>query len=62
MKFISHDRKPLQLPDLFDWDACRDIYVAEHRVRWVTHRCRVSPSIADVIADLAGLGPRGAPR
>ena len=54
MRIIPHSRRPLHFPDLFDWAASRDICVAEHRVRWVTNRCRVSPSTARTILALAG--------
>jgi hypothetical protein len=52
MKCIPRRRKRFQLPDLFDWADSRDI-CADYRVRCVARRCRVSPSTAKTILELA---------
>jgi hypothetical protein len=60
MKVISHRRNRLQTPDLFDWAASRDICLADHRVRWVASRCRVSLATAEtIIANAFSDGERG---
>jgi hypothetical protein len=51
---LHHKAKRHQLPDLFDWIAEQDRRVADHRVRWVSRRCRVSLAAADVIIANAG--------
>jgi hypothetical protein len=55
MKCIPRRRKRFQLPDLFDWADSRDICGADYRVRYVAGRCRVSPSTAKTIFELACL-------
>ena len=53
MKCISCRRKRFQLPDLFDWADSRDICGPDYLVRCVARRCRVSPSTAKTIVELA---------
>ncbi len=51
---LHHKAKSYQLPDLFDWVAEQDRRVADHRVRWVSRRCRVSFAAAEAILANAG--------
>ncbi len=55
MKTLHCKARRCQYPDLFDWLAEQDRSVADHRIRWVARRCRVSLATAETIAANAGL-------
>jgi hypothetical protein len=54
MKTLHHQSRNCHLPDLFDWVAQRDRWIADHRVRWVARRCRVPFETAETIIANAG--------
>jgi hypothetical protein len=54
MTKLHHPKRHYQLPDLFDWVAEQDRRVADHRVRWVSRRCRVPFATAETIIANAG--------
>lgn len=54
MKCLSRSNRQLHSPDLSDWAARRDVYVYDHRVRWVARRCRVPLATAETIIANAG--------
>lgn len=54
MKHLSHSRRQLHCPDLFECAANRACSFPDYRVRWVASRCRVSFATAETIIANAG--------
>jgi hypothetical protein len=58
MKTIHYPFKRCQLPDMHNWDQHYDGIAADHAVRWVARRYRVSLAMAETIVSNAGIGRR----
>src|SRR6476660_5468047 len=52
---VRHSSLRDQTFGLFEWAANNDLCAADHRVRWVVRRCRVSRATAETIIANAGL-------